>query len=295
MDACFGIFSVFTNPLESPLAKEWLSSLGPAGELDVAKTGESSQGSSRSTTPVNMSMNVSNDNLNRSVAEGGNEDVDLFKVLKPGHVYSCSLHSSLNFGNRDELAKHVSKHTDEFVCQFCPKSYSSKWNLDSHMKVHTSGRLEEFKCQVESCGKVLGTKGGLSKHVNAMHAWRCENCKLVFETDEELNDHTCDVVVGGNGKSVSCRFCGKAFRTSGTCKRHCDESCLSNPVVMARKYPWKCDLCPDRFQEEDLFKRHRIGCSSMRARGHVYPCKRCNATYTSRDAANAHTKECHPN
>ena len=111
--------------------------------------------------------------------------------VKSDHWYTCKAHPNVSCVSQDELIRHIKKHTYKFQCHLCEKSYTSKYNLESHVSTIHDGKT--YPCTVEGCGKVLASKNGLSKHVSSMHT--CEVCRKIFSKPEDKKAHLDKCVV----------------------------------------------------------------------------------------------------
>ena len=65
-----------------------------------------------------------------------------------------------------------------FSCQICHRSYSNKYSLNHHMKVHDESK--SFKCDV--CWKLLGNKSSLEAHYRTLQEKNLMFVKYVIES-----------------------------------------------------------------------------------------------------------------
>jgi len=105
-----------------------------------------------------------------------------------------------------------------FQCNVCYRSYSTKWNLKQHQRVHDESKA--FKCT--ECSKVFSNKILLKSH-------------MLIHTGE---------------KPFECRGCGKRFNKKGNLKKH--------ELVHTEERKFKCALCPhDKwFKDKDQLQKH---------------------------------------
>ena len=219
--------------------------------------------------------------------EDGEDDLEyeLFAHRKPGNVYSCRMHATQCFASKEEFKRHVAKHTADYMCTACSKTYTSKYNLEAHVRNVHDGLL--VKCTVEDCASTFKTKGGYHKHFNSVHKFACVFCTEVYTSESKLKNHACAA-----SKRSICTFCLKEFKTITSCKRHTEESCLSNPAVMQRKYPEKCEHCSDSFITTEVLAEHQERCVAH-VQDHTYYCHKCMQKFRSREQATEHTAVCH--
>ena len=71
------------------------------------------------------------------------------------------------FSTKRDLEIHLKRHTGEscevFSCDQCPKAFSTKKDLENHLRRHTCESCEVFSC--DQCPKVFSLKNDLEKHV----------------------------------------------------------------------------------------------------------------------------------
>ena len=94
-----------------------------------------------------------------------------------------------------------------------------------------------YKCRI--CKKIFESKIAFTCHVNK-HTKRCVNCRLVFKTWKEVDDHE--------------EFCPRRFGRIVLPKR-------SKPAV-PKTLRYKCQLCKRKYETKDhLFKHQFRNCS----------------------------------
>ena len=270
--------------LTSPIVREWLSTMAlPASpSSSVGQPLSPRHDMPQVDSPQEEREQVGEDML--EFADDNEEDFKEYEIIKGGNIYGCTMHSGLNFANHEELRSHISKHQKQCICDQCNKGYSSKYNLENHVQTKHWGVTPQVKCTIEGCVAMFHTRNGFYKHFNREH--KCDSCKIICASLSELQEHCCGV-----DKGLICMYCSKEFKTSQTCKRHIEESCLSNPEVMMKKYPYKCDVCGDSFSDKNYLLKHTDIAHGRR--GNKYPCHKCSATFHNRDLATEHIKNCH--
>ena len=280
-------FPVRSVPLGSPIAREWLSSIANYPSSPRSHTGGGgacSQTGDESPVGRPGSVHTGTDDIDTDLQEDEEDDYKSLEIKKGPNVYSCSLHTNLKFVSRDEMYRHFDKHSKLQTCEECNKTFASKHNLDHHILKEHCGMSTKFQCTVEGCSAILNSRGGLYKHCNREH--KCPVCNKVFTGPGEVENHDCKTTISGS----VCHFCNKEFHTPQTCKRHIEEVCLANPEVMAKKYPYKCDICGDCFSEINKLSVHFDVSHKW---GNRYMCQKCNCSFPMRDQANQHMKLYH--
>ena len=221
--------AVRSVPLGSPIAKEWLSMISSSPASPSSGHGGHGHFYEDAISSPQMRTDRSAEEL-PEIGDKEEEEIKVFELVRGSNIYSCTMHNNLNFASREELMKHVSKHTKQHVCEECQKSYASKYNLEAHIAKFHKGVTGVFKCTVPGCTVTLKTKGGFYKHFNREH--KCRLCNKDFAGANELEEHECSAKA-----APSCKFCQKEFRMLQTCKRHIEESCLANPEVLGKSTP----------------------------------------------------------
>ena len=274
-------------PLGSPIAREWLSSIANYPSSPCSQSGRWGAGSQtcdKSPMGTPGLAHTGTDDFDTDLQDDENEEYKSLEIKKGPNIYSCSLHTSLNFMSQDEMHRHFDKHSKNHICDECSKQFALKHNLDNHILKEHNGISIKFKCMVDGCTAVLYSRGGLYKHCNWEH--KCQFCNKVFMGPGEVDNHECKATTS----ALVCHFCKKEFHMAQTCKHHIEEVCLANPEVMVKKYPYKCDICGDCFSDKNKLSVH-IDVSHKW--GNKYACQKCNCSFPTRDQANQHTKVYH--
>ncbi|KAI1205006.1 putative zinc finger protein [Annulohypoxylon truncatum] len=86
------------------------------------------------------------------------------------------------------LAQHKRKRQTEFKCSQCPKVFTKKYNLQSHLNSH--GNERPYKCM--RCGQQFVRQGDLNRHLNK-HTEKnkrvCQGCGKPFARADTLAKH----------------------------------------------------------------------------------------------------------
>ena len=91
-------------------------------------------------------------------------------------------------GNSVEMKEHrISKHSENFKCQFCEKMFVDK----SSLKVHVTSmhEIEPFPCEV--CGLVLANFTLLKEHMSQVHTslQGCRYCSFTSTSKDDFETH----------------------------------------------------------------------------------------------------------
>jgi len=199
-----------------------------------------------------------------------------------------------NFKSIEGLKKHINFHcqknknnepSSSFVCDHCKKSYSSKKNLDKHIKiVHAKKdgatspkRLKDDPTippkLIEPIPAAPEITIPLSKRAKKTSAeieptFFCLLCAQSFNTPERVEEHY-NLHHGNRKKMVihpdspkslfRCEFCLKHFPTFDKIRSHvygCKQK--NNPESSSsKKLFFSCDICPEMFNSQNLLQLHK--------------------------------------
>ena len=177
-------------------------------------------------------------------------------ICYKGHVTKAELvlHMGVHTGE-----KPWAKHSQDFICGECGKTFGKKNDFEDHMKWHETG----FVHRCEQCDKTFSYKKGLQGHIKYAHSgpeerakfraarnkkpWErirerkkedfgttCHECGATFDKISSLKRHLAShvlphrstvntsnyVVQSGTGKKVMCADCGKEFASAKGLKEH---------------------------------------------------------------------------
>ena len=134
-----------------------------------------------------------------------------------------------------------------FSCQLCHRSYSTKYNLNKHMKVHDDSKA--FKCDV--CLKKFDQKLKLTQHYRTHTGekpFACQICGRKFSQKSSLVQHQ---GIHSETKSFKCSVCpqGRFFKT---------KKGLSNHMVFHFEPKFSCSFCDHKsYTTSDLTKHEK--------------------------------------
>jgi stress-induced morphogen len=167
------------------------------------------------------------------------------------------------------------------ACTHCNSKFKSIGNLHRHQVVHVDTR--DYVCHI--CAKGFKLKSALKYHQDTVHApikvyVNCPYCKtIVLEKSLKThihNKHTTD----GKQKLFECNLCDKMFKNTSQLKRH--EQSLHNPINRGVSYA--CNECDITFDRQRDLKQH----SFMHFDGTYHECKECCRKFKSRRALTIH-------
>ncbi|NXF50584.1 ZN710 protein, partial [Oceanites oceanicus] len=101
-------------------------------------------------------------------------------------------------------------------CRMCEKSYTSKYNLVTHILGHNG--IKPHSCP--HCNKLFKQPSHLQTHLlthQGMRPHKCEVCSKAFTQTSHLKRH---MLLHTDIKPYSCRFCGRGFAYPSELKAH---------------------------------------------------------------------------
>lgn len=122
----------------------------------------------------------------------------------------------------DEDAKLVARAQcvdGRWACEICKKTFADRTTLKLHIRVHLGINLK----QCTLCPKGFAKQSFLDFHMKSHEAksYPCQKCDTVFNSKQELRDHTNDVhKVEKPPKTYMCEVCSKVFNRVNTLNQH---------------------------------------------------------------------------
>ncbi|XP_063407539.1 PR domain zinc finger protein 15-like [Mytilus trossulus] len=209
-----------------------------------------------------------------------------------GKEYVCTI-CNKKYNTERYLRLHAPKHTSEFRCETCGKSFARKESLQKHecrfsAKIITkepteSGQQTEGN-PIYSCSKCEEQFYDLVEAENHLQVHRigitCEHCKQVFLKRVQWNQHVCPDV---EKSRYSCDIC---FQTFG------NEQSLFRHVAMHTDI-YKCEKCAKCFSRKDSLLRHITTCCPDKAEDYgVFSCRKCSKTFGTKLGLENHEARC---
>uniref|UniRef100_A0A673GRN9 Uncharacterized LOC107714742 n=1 Tax=Sinocyclocheilus rhinocerous TaxID=307959 RepID=A0A673GRN9_9TELE len=205
----------------------------------------------------------------------------------------------------------TSQSPERMHCQVCGKTFRLRAQLNAHLRSHSDEK--PFKSEYSSKSgyyshvakhKLLGhdKKAVKHKHGNAVDL---KNSSSAVErpTSQESADKDARL-------PFSCRFCGRAFASPDSLKKHlrlhkgnkpfrcldCGKNFARHGHLMVHvrlhtgEKPYGCANCGEHFIRTDYLKRHLAKCSGKGEKEKIL-CDKCGDLFT-RDALSVHQKTC---
>ncbi|KAG5673976.1 hypothetical protein PVAND_003972 [Polypedilum vanderplanki] len=186
--------------------------------------------------------------------------------------YICDYDGKI-FTAKSYLRIHMQRHIEEIlICNVCCRAYNSKISFRSHLLSH----LEKFSCS--QCNASFSHKSLLNNHVAAFHMdempfkcnfctrmfanksarnnhhqthknkselnFKCLECKIFFETKEDLRIHS---FIHFKGEIKTCHICDQIFKSTRMLNIHLQKHSNSK---------FQCETCLEYFVFKNGLRKH---------------------------------------
>ncbi|XP_061678736.1 zinc finger protein 710-like isoform X2 [Syngnathoides biaculeatus] len=166
----------------------------------------------------------------------------------------------------------VGEGLKRWKCRMCEKSYTSKYNLVTHILGHNG--IKPHECN--HCGKLFKQPSHLQTHLLTHQGTRphkCTVCEKAFTQTSHLKRH---MLQHTDVKPYSCRFCGRGFAYPSELRTH--ESKHENGQCHV------CTHCGMEFPTYAHLKRHL----SSHQGPATYQCTECHKSFAYRSQLQNH-------
>uniref|UniRef100_UPI00398EC318 zinc finger protein 710a isoform X1 n=1 Tax=Pristiophorus japonicus TaxID=55135 RepID=UPI00398EC318 len=172
----------------------------------------------------------------------------------------------------DSYCIDVGEGQKRWQCRLCEKSYTSKYNLVTHILGHSG--IKPHECQ--HCHKLFKQPSHLQMHLlthEGIRPHKCEVCDKAFTQTSHLKRH---MLLHTDIKPYSCRVCGRGFAYPSELKAH-----------EAKHENGRCHVCIEcgmDFVTLIQLKRHLVAHQGPTP----YECTECNKTFSYRSQLQNH-------
>ncbi|XP_017261162.2 zinc finger protein 710a [Kryptolebias marmoratus] len=166
----------------------------------------------------------------------------------------------------------VGEGLKRWKCRMCEKSYTSKYNLVTHILGHNG--IKPHECI--HCGKLFKQPSHLQTHLLTHQGTRphkCTVCEKAFTQTSHLKRH---MLQHTDVKPYSCRFCGRGFAYPSELRTH--ENKHENGQCHV------CTQCGLEFPTYAHLKRHLTSHQGPT----TYQCTECNKSFAYRSQLQNH-------
>uniref|UniRef100_A0A3Q3BRP5 Zinc finger protein 407 n=1 Tax=Kryptolebias marmoratus TaxID=37003 RepID=A0A3Q3BRP5_KRYMA len=179
------------------------------------------------------------------------------------------------------LGKHgVGQRKEKFECELCDRSFSEKWALNNHMKLHNGEK--PYKCAWPSCHYAFLNLSAMKDHyrTHTEKSYLCDLCGFAGGTRHALTKHRRQ----HTERPFKCKLCNFASTTQSHLSRH--------KRVHTGEKPYRCPWCDYSNCAENI--RKHILHTGKHEGVKMYNCPKCiHATNSPMEFRN-HLKDSHP-
>lgn len=194
--------------------------------------------------------------------------------------YVCDL-CEKTFVFEKDLNRHkkIVHHGQIFTCQFCFKSYKSKYVYDRHLATHAEGYIQpKFKCQI--CEREFTTKFSLSSHIKSDHLGvkKTYSCPICSKTFSQIRSYRQHANVHAGIRPYVCEICGKSFTYDKSLKEH---RYMHDTI---RRF--SCTVCGKSFRQQTCLLIHMK--THKEKKDHI--CSVCGREFTQKQSLLRHER-----
>uniref|UniRef100_A0A667Z0N3 Zinc finger protein 710 n=1 Tax=Myripristis murdjan TaxID=586833 RepID=A0A667Z0N3_9TELE len=207
----------------------------------------------------------------------------------------------LNIHVDDSYYVNVGGDQKRWKCRMCEKSYTSKYNLVTHILGHSG--IKPHGCHL--CGKLFKQLSHLHTHLlthQGMRPHKCQVCHKAFTQTSHLKRH---MMQHSDVKPYSCSVCGRGFAYPSELRAHelkhekgqenvCVECGLDFPTLAQLKRHltthrgptlYRCAECQKTFQYPSQLQNHMMKHKDIRP----YICSECGMEFIQSHHLKQHT------
>uniref|UniRef100_A0A673A1X8 Zinc finger protein 407 n=1 Tax=Sphaeramia orbicularis TaxID=375764 RepID=A0A673A1X8_9TELE len=201
--------------------------------------------------------------------------------------YKCDIYGLCD---EEHLSTHLlGKHgvgqrkERKFECGLCERSFSEKWALNNHMKLHSGEK--PYKCEWPSCHYAFLNLSAMKDHYRTHtgeKSYLCDLCGFAGGTRHALTKHRRQHT---GERPFKCKFCSFASTTQSHLSRH--------KRVHTGEKPYGCPWCDYRSNCAENIRKHILHTGKHEG-VKMYNCPKCSYATNSPSEFRNHLKENHP-
>ena len=138
-----------------------------------------------------------------------------------------------------------------YICDQCSKSFSTRYNLDAHLKIHDG--TEKYVC--ETCSRRFNNINNYNSHLLVHNEdrtiYQCQVCHKLYLSEQSFKSHIADCGTGVEKVKEKCDQCGNEY---ADLKDHLK---LHESKDTGKKR-YTCDMCTVEFNHRMQLHRHRV-------------------------------------
>jgi hypothetical protein len=113
-------------------------------------------------------------------------------ISRGGSVESCTAFHPMASDRTSTKGRRYSANSERrYFCSVCNRACDKKYNLREHEKIHDPTRVSQFLCPRPGCGKRLGRKTDVKRHIQSVHEkekkFACDKCFKRFDRKDTLS------------------------------------------------------------------------------------------------------------
>lgn len=185
--------------------------------------------------------NDTNRKFDNDIKNGNNESEEMNETKEVSNFQiipdKCDSRENENDENKNRFNKQLQ-------CEYCPKKFAFRSNLNIHVVRHT--REKPHQC---SCGMRFSKSGNLNRHkwisCNRMKKiyqnkiFQCDHCQKKFTKNYNLNQHIRNLHNHNDIRPFQCKQCQKRFNSKSGLNQHVK--------VHIGEKRFECKICAERF------------------------------------------------
>ena len=196
-----------------------------------------------------------------------------FKTLRDFTCEFC-LSVFINKQAKDRHVENIHQPKELYNCSLCNMSFKSKVGLNTHEKIKHS-TIQDHNCNI--CNAKFTNETNLKRHIQSTHQdeFTCDNCKKVFNSKRELENHQKD-----NYNCTHASVKSKLEKRVFACE-DCDFTTFRSDSLLRH-----------RRLKHQLFRKDFPAIKDTLKETQNWTCSKCNQTFTTSIEIGEHVRIC---